>query len=276
MGILKNNIQLWGSDLPQPMQDGNKYDRGHLIVLGGINMTGAARLASEAAMHTGCGLCTIVSSQEVKAIYLSGAPHVMFEPYKNLRNFPSHFFDAKRTACIIGPGAGKDDAEELRAAVLDILKLKKPVVLDADALNVFEGAVDKLFSALHENCVLTPHEGEFARLFPDLKGSRAERTLQAAKLTGANIVLKGAETIIATPTHVIVNDHSAPWLATAGAGDVLAGMIGGLLAQGMSPFKACAAAVWLHGEAGIKLGAGLVAPDIIAAIPELIRPLYCR
>ncbi len=269
----KNSPDLWFSDLPKPNKKANKYDRGHLIVLGGSDMTGAARLASEAAMRMGCGLCTVVSSEEVKTIYLSGAPHVMFEPYKNLGDFSSHFSDAKRTACLIGPGAGKNKPEELRAAVLGVLKLKKLVVLDADALNVFEDITDKLFSALHDNCVLTPHEGEFARLFPDLKGTREERALQAAKLTGAAILLKGAETVIATPAEVIVNDHAAPWLATAGAGDVLAGMIGGLLAQGMAPFKTCAAATWIHGEAGIQLGAGLVAPDIIAAIPEIIKHL---
>ncbi len=272
MDILKNNIQFWVSDLPKLDKDAHKYDRGHLIVLGGINMTGAARLASEAAMHMGCGLCTIVSSEEVKTIYLSGAPHVMFEPYKNLHDFPSHFSDARRTACIIGPGAGKDNAEELRTAVLGVLKLNKPVVLDADALNVFEGMVDKLFPALHGNCVLTPHEGEFSRLFPNLKGTREERAVQAAKLSGANVLLKGAETVIASPSgEIIVNDHATPWLATAGAGDVLAGIIGGLLAQGMPPFKASAAAAWVHGEAGIKLGAGLVAPDIIAAISEIMQ-----
>ena len=130
-------------------------------------MPGAARLASEAAMRMGCGLCTIVSSKVVKNIYLSGAPHVMFESCKTLSDFPDHCADARRTACIIGPGAGKNNAKELRAAILGILKLKKPVLLDADALNVFEGMADKLFTALHEKCVLTPHEGEFVRLFPD-------------------------------------------------------------------------------------------------------------
>jgi ADP-dependent NAD(P)H-hydrate dehydratase / NAD(P)H-hydrate epimerase len=269
----KNCPELWLSDLPKPGKDANKYDRGHLVILGGVDMTGAARLASEAAMHMGCGLCTIVSSEEVKTIYLSGAPHVMFEPYKNLGDFASHVLDVRRTACIVGPGAGKSKPEELRAVVLGLLELKKPVVLDADSLNVFEGMTDKLFTALHENCVLTPHEGEFVRLFPDLKGMREERALDAAKLTGATILLKGAETIIATPVEVIINDHAAPWLATAGAGDVLAGMIGGLLAQGMAPFKACAAATWVHGEAGVQLGAGLVAPDIVAVIPEIIKHL---
>ena len=251
MKTIQNNIDLWISDLPKPGRDAHKYDRGHLVILGGVDMTGAARLASEAAMRMGCGLCTIVSSIEAKNIYLSGAPHVMFESYTKLSYFSDHLNDARRTAAIMGPGAGKSNAQELRSAVLEVLKLKKPVVLDADALNVFEGKTYNLFPALHEDCVLTPHEGEFARLFPNLKGTREERSSQAAKLTGAHIVLKGPSTVIATPDEIILNDHGAPWLATAGSGDVLAGMIGGLLAQGMAPFKACEAATWIHGEAGI-------------------------
>ncbi len=274
MKAIQNNINLWISNLPKPDKKSNKYDRGHLIVLGGISMTGAARLASEAAMRAGCGLCTIVSSEETKNIYLCAAAYVMFESYKNLKSFPDHLSDARRIACVIGPGAGKNEAKKLRLSILKILKLKKPIVLDADALNVFEGMTHKLFPLLHENSILTPHEGEFSRIFPDLKGEPQERAYQAAKLTGATILLKGAETIIASPAEVIINEHAAPWLATAGSGDVLAGIIGGLLAQGIPPFKACAAATWIHGEAGIRLGAGLVAPDIIAEIPAIMQNLH--
>lgn len=234
-------------------------------------MTGAARLASEAAMHMGCGLCTIVSSAETKNIYLSGEPHIMFEPYKDLKDFVYHLADPRRTAALMGPGAGKTDPDALRRVVLDVLALDKPVVLDADALNVFEGKTDSLFSGLYGNCVLTPHEGEFSRLFPELKGSKEERATEASRQSGAIVILKGAETIIANPNgQLIVNDHSTPWLATAGSGDVLAGMIGGLLAQGMDIFKACAAATWIHGEAAITFGAGLTAPDIIGTIPKTL------
>lgn len=271
----KNHPNLWISDLPKPKENGNKYDRGHLIVLGGTEMTGAARLASEAAMQIGCGLCTIVSSEATKGIYLSGAPHVMFEAYKALHNFSSHCLDPKRNACVVGPGAGKENEEELRQCVEHVLRLKKPTVLDADALNVFQDKQADLFCLLHENCVLTPHEGEFSRLFPHLEGTRQERVSQAVKLTRSIIFLKGAETIICTPSgEMIINDHSTPWLATAGAGDVLAGMIGGLLAEGMPILKVCAAATWIHGESALKFGPGLTAPDIIWGIPDVLKKLF--
>ncbi|HQX27180.1 MAG TPA: NAD(P)H-hydrate dehydratase [Alphaproteobacteria bacterium] len=274
MKPIKNNTSLWLSDLPKPKPDGNKYDRGHLVILGGTDMTGAARLASEAAMQVGCGLCTIVSAKETKDIYLSGPPHIMFEAYTSLPDFPSHLADPRRNACVIGPGAGKGDAEELRHCIEHVLRFKKPTVVDADALNVFDDRHPDLSYVLHENCVLTPHEGEFSRLFPFLDGTREERVQKAVQLTGAVILLKGPETIICNPTgDMIINDHATPWLATAGAGDVLAGMIGGLLAEGMPVLKACAAATWIHGEAAIEFGPGLTAPNIIGQIPQVLREL---
>lgn len=271
MKAIKNNPEIWKNELPHLHNDINKYDRGHLVILGGVDMTGAARLASEAAMRSGCGLCTIVSSADVKSIYLTGAPHIMFESYKSLSEFPSHLADERRKGCVMGSGAGRKNEEELRQAILGILKLKKPVVLDADALNVFEGKAEELFSSLHGQCVLTPHEGEFARLFPRLNGSREERAAQAARMTGAVILLKGAETIICTPTgEMVINYHSTPYLATAGSGDVLAGMIGSLLVQGMNPQMASIAGAWIHGDAAIQFGAGLTAPDIIRGIPGVL------
>lgn len=269
-----NNPDLWQDELPRPSRDGHKYDRGHLIVLGGTDMTGAARLASEAGMRIGCGVCTVVSSATVKDIYLKGAPHVMFEPYEQLGKFPLHLKDSRRTAAILGPGAGAYDEEGLRQAVLGSLSSGRAIVLDADALNVFEGQADRLFKATSNaaSVVMTPHEGEFERLFPDIDGSREKRATLAAKRAGAVILLKGAETVIAHPDgDLIVNRHASPWLATAGAGDVLAGMVGGLLAQKMPIFMASAAAAWMHGEAAIRFGAGLTAPDIVAGIPAILR-----
>jgi hydroxyethylthiazole kinase-like uncharacterized protein yjeF len=269
-----NNPNVWLPDLPKPKADGNKYDRGHLIILGGTEMTGAARLASEAAMQIGCGLCTIVSAKETKEIYLSGPPHIMFESYKTLHDFSDHLTDPRRNACVIGPGAGKGNAEELRQCVEHVLKLKKPTVVDADGMNVFQDKHPDLLYVLHENCVLTPHEGEFARLFPFLDGTRVEKVRKAVQLTGAVILLKGPETIICSPDgDMIVNDHATPWLATAGAGDVLAGMIGGLLAEGVPIFKACAAATWIHGEAALQFGPGLTAPNVIQGIPKVLKDL---
>lgn len=267
-----NDPTLWRSVLPHPAKDGHKYDRGHLVVLGGTDMTGAARLASEAAMRMGCGVCTIVSDPSVKDIYLKGAPHVMFEAYKALSEFPSHLQDDRRTAFIAGSGAGQRDPQGLRQAVLGALKTQKPAVLDADALSVFKDDPALLFDSLHARCVLTPHEGEFARLFPDLAGPREERAVAAATLSGAVVVLKGAETLIAASDgQLIINRHASEWLATAGSGDVLAGMLGGLQAQGVDCFMGSAAAVWMHGEIAIRFGAGLTAPDIISGIPEALR-----
>ena len=267
----KNSPEIWRDILPWPTPGGHKYDRGHLIVLGGVSMTGAARLAAEAGMRAGAGVCTIVSAMKAREIYLKGAPHVMFEPYRRLADFARHLDDPRRTAVVMGPGAGRDRA--LRRAVMSALKTGKPAVLDADALSVFEGAPDKLLEALHPACVLTPHEGEFARLFPDLTaGDRVRRAVAAAGRAGCVVVLKGAETVIAGPDgRVVVNDHASPWLATAGTGDVLAGIIGGLLAQGMDCFLAACAGVWIHGEAAIRFGPGLTAPDVVAGIPAVLR-----
>lgn len=199
----------------------------------------------------------------------------MFESYKDLSDFPQHFYQEKRNVCIIGPGAGRRNDKILRQVVLAILRLNKLTVLDADALNIFEGRADELISSLHDHCVLTPHQGEFVRLFPDLKGSNQELALQAAELTGAVVLLKGADTIICTPTgETIINNHSTPYLATAGSGDVLAGIIGGFLAQGMAPYMACAAATWIHGEAALRFGSGLTAPDIIYGITKVLQELY--
>lgn len=265
---------LWLPDLPHPSKDGHKYDRGHLIVLGGVKMTGAARLVSEAGMRIGAGVCTIVSAMQARDIYLKGAPHVMFEPYEQLSKFPLHLKDVRRTAFVAGPGAGQDDSEILRQALLGALGTRKPAVLDADALNVFEDYPERLFGALNEGCVLTPHEGEFTRLFSGLDGSREKKAMAAARQSGAIVLLKGAQTVIAHPDgRIVLNDHSSPWLATAGAGDVLAGMIGGLLAQKMDSFMACCAASWIHGEAAIRFGPGLTAPDLVTQIPPILRDL---
>jgi len=241
------------------------------VILGGERMTGAARLASEAAMRVGSGLCTIIAAPETADVYRAGAPHILFEP---LSDFAGQIADERRRAALIGPGAGRDHDAALRRVVIGTVRTGKAVVLDADALNVFEGQPEALFEALHDKVVLTPHEGEFQRLFGDQQGDRAEKAGKAAKIAGAVIVLKGADTIIAHPDgRVIVNDHAAPWLATAGSGDVLAGMILGFLAQGMPPLDAACAAVWIHGEAGIRIGQGLVAPDLIQMIPAVLKDI---
>jgi hydroxyethylthiazole kinase-like uncharacterized protein yjeF len=278
MGIpesTENGPSLWRNILPFPGRESHKYTRGHAIVLGGDRLTGAARLASEAAMRIGAGMCTIVADFEVAKVYQSTAPHILFEPLESLYHFSSHLDDERRRAVLIGPGAGRQDSKALRQAVLDVLATRKSAVLDADALNVFEGHSRELFELLHENVVLTPHEGEFLRVFGDmLPGTRAEHAADAAKKANAVIILKGAETIIAHPDgRVVTNRHASPWLASAGTGDVLAGLVVGLTVQGMPAFDAACAATWMHGDAAIRIGPGLVATDLIAHIPTVLRDL---
>jgi len=266
-----NGPELWAAFLPKPAADGHKYDRGHLVLLGGARLTGAARLAAEAAMRIGAGLCSVVCEPSVLPVYQAAlASHIMAEPLRN--SFAHHLQDERRNAVLIGPGAGLDEPAVLRQEVLNVLATGKASVIDGDALSCFEDRADLFCERLHENCVLTPHQGEFARIFPDLAGERPQQAQEAAQRCGAVVVLKGAQTVIAAPDQgLIINDHASPYLATAGSGDVLAGMIGGLVAQGMSPYLAAAASVWLHGEAGLQGGPGLVAPDIIEKIPTLLN-----
>lgn len=274
MEAISNSPALWVQSIPVPGPESHKYMRGHVALLGGDRLTGAARLASEAAMRIGAGLCTIVTSDAASTVYREAAPHIMVEVYDALARFSAHLDDPRRNAVLIGPGAGRDDPEGLKTAVLETLALHRGVVLDADALSVFAGEANRLFAALYDNCVLTPHEGEFERLFGMLPGASSERAVAAARASQAVVVLKGAETVIAHPDgRVVVNRHASPYLASAGTGDVLAGMIAGLMAQGVEAFTAACAAVWIHGEAAIRHGPGLVAPDLVAAIPGVLKDM---
>lgn len=275
MSEIENDASLWAHKIPVPGEDAHKYARGHAVLLGGSRMTGAARMAAEAAMRIGAGVCTIVADSAAADIYRAGAPHILYEPLGSLSRFASdHLADPRRNAALIGPGAGRTDDKGLRHAVLESLVTRKALVLDADALNVFEGQTADFFTALHENVVLTPHEGEFSRLFGPLSGQKGEDAAAAARKTEAIILLKGAETVIAHPDgRVVVNRHASPYLASAGTGDVLAGMIAGLMAQGVEAFTAACAAVWIHGEAAIRHGPGLVAPDLVAALPGVLQDI---
>ena len=223
-------------------------------------------------MRSGTGLCTIVSEQSAAEIYKRGAAHVMHESLNSYNEFAAHIKDRRRNAILMGPGAGLDDRKALQSAVLEVLKTGKATVLDADALSCFEDDADMLIKALHDKCVITPHEGEFNKLFPDLDSHKLERAQKAAQLSGAIILLKGPDTVIAAKNKItVINTHATPWLATAGSGDVLAGLIAGLMAQDMEPHLAACAACWIHGEAAQRHGPGLVAPDIIENIPSVLR-----
>lgn len=273
--IQANSPALWLPHFPFPTAASHKYTRGQALLYGGPVMTGAARLAARAAQRMGAGLITLAAPPEAVPVYAAALESVIVRPAPTLEAWQELLDDPKRTAVLIGPGMGLDN--EARARVLATLSTRKPCVLDADALTAFAEAPQELFDALHENCVLTPHEGEFARLFPhagDQKSDKPTRARQAAAQAGCTVLLKGAETVIASPSgDIILNTNAPPWLATAGAGDVLAGMITGLLAQTMPLPEAPAAAAWLHGKIASDFGPGLIAEDVVEGIPEALRGL---
>ena len=261
----ENAPALWLDRFPQPRLDDHKYRRGHAVICGGNRMTGAARLASEAARRAGAGLLTILAEPEALLIYAMAAPGHLVRPLQPDGAIPAAILrDARVTAMLIGPGAGLE--EGTRQRVLSALGAGKPLVLDADSLTVFADRPSSLLSALTGSEVLTPHEGEFLRLFGGA-GGRLQRVRVAAAMAGCVVLLKGADTVIAAPGgRAIVNSNAPPDLATAGSGDVLAGIILGLRAQGMPPFEAAAAAAWLHGAAAAGAGPGLIAEDLPAAL----------
>ena len=269
--ILKNNPKHWLKLLPKLTTDSNKYTRGHIMIIGGYPLTGASRLSAHAAARMGSGLTTLLVPEVAFAIYASALTSIMVKPFGDIETF-NHSINGKRiTSFLIGPGAGVID--DTRSQSLKLLDTNCPVVLDADALTAFQGELSLLSSYLHANCVLTPHEGEFKRLF-SLTDDRVLSVQQAAKVCGAIVVLKGSETVVAAPNgQTMVNENAPPTLATGGAGDVLAGMIAGLIAQGMPAFEAASAAVWIHGEAAKLFGLGLIAEDLPRLLPKVLKTL---
>ena len=269
----------WGVHLKPKATHSHKYDHGHVVVYGGRRMTGAACLASVSALRMGAGLCSIVSSPETAGVYQTFCPSLLVEIEPEIARFKDHIQDQRKNIVLIGSGAGLDNVAGLRKAVLDTVQCepRKICIIDADALTAFVDEPQILLKATSAHCVLTPHDGEFERVFPNLKGSRPERAQVAAKASKAIVVLKGADTIIASPEGgCVVNSNGTGWLATAGTGDVLAGMIAGLAArniEGLSLFGAVCAAVWIHGEAGTRLGAGLISADLPEIIPEILHEL---
>lgn len=269
-----NHPGLWQHLLPQPDASSHKYRRGYALIQGGYPITGAARLAALAAARIGAGLTAIAVPEIAFAIYASQLLSIMAKPYTTPAQHAALINDNKVSAYLIGPGAGV--TEETAETTLQMLGFGKPVVIDADALTSFAGRADRLTQSIAAPCVLTPHDGEFSRLFgvtPAHELSlRITQTQTAASQTGAVVLLKGAQTVIATPDgRQAVNNNAPPTLATAGSGDVLAGMITGLLAQGMPAFEASAAAAWLHAEAATLFGPGLIAEDLPGLLPAAIR-----
>ena len=270
-----NDPELWLDSLPSPGWNANKYARGHAVIVGGATMTGAARLAAAGARRAGAGLVTIAVPARSFAIYAAGAPGVIVHPLgsgiKGNANFRELTGDIRRNAFLIGPGNGV--GSETRRRALAALKTGRAVVLDADALTSFVGRRKELFAAIRGPCVLTPHDGEFARLF-GIEGDKLARARAAAKVSGATVLLKGPDTVVAgADGRAAINWNAPPILATAGSGDVLAGIVLGLMAQGMKPFQAALAAVWLHGEAAREAGLGLIAEDLPESLPSVLHRL---
>ena len=278
----ENVPALWRARFPRPEIDGHKYDRGHAVVVSGpVWSTGAARLAARAALRAGAGLVTIASPRDALTVNAAASLAVMVRPVDGAEELGQFLADRRLNAVALGPGLGVGAAT--CEAVLAALSRERAVVLDADAITSFVTEPARLAEALRARgkrpTVMTPHEGEFHRYFGALDertkaGSKLDRAGLAASLTGAIVVLKGADTVVAAPDGGAAIAANAPaYLATAGAGDVLTGVVAGLLAQGMPAFEAAAAAVWLHGEAARAVGPGLISEDLSEALPKVYRDL---
>jgi len=264
----ENGPAAW--TLPRPAEDGHKYRRGHALILGGDAMIGAARMAARAARRIGAGLVTIAAPAKALTLYRVGDPGTIVMASDP---FEAALADPRRNALLLGPGAGVGEATAVR--VTAALATGRPCVLDADALSSFAGGSERLFGRLSPQVVLTPHDGEFTRLFGDINGSRLARARVGAARSGAVVLLKGPDTVVAHPDgRAAITTDASPHLATAGSGDVLAGMLTGLLAQGMEPFAAANAAAWLHGQAGALVGRGLIAEDLAEALPSVLRSIF--
>ncbi len=267
----ENHPSLWLGEYPWPDPTGHKYRRGHAVVLGGARLTGAARLAAQSARRVGAGLVTIAGPDSSWPVYAAGAPGLLLDSDERWAELMA---DDRHNAVLVGPGAGVGD--RTRQRVMSACTAGKSLVIDADGLTSFTDHRAALFDAVPDRCVLTPHDGEFARLF-DVEGGKLQRAREAAGESDAVILLKGPDTVIANPDgRAVVNSNAPPELATAGSGDVLAGMIVGLMAQDMAPFPAACAAAWMHGEAAAAFGPGLIAEDLVDGLPAVLRGLAGR
>ncbi len=275
--LWENDPDLWLARFPWPQVAAHKTQRGRMIVVSGEAWsTGAARLAARAGLRAGAGLVTVLSPPEALMVNAAHLEAVMLRPFETdleLEDIASNVESA-----VIGPAAGV--TESTLANVLALARTGAALVLDADALTVFRDDPEELFSALDRDDVLTPHVGEFDRVFPGLlKGSpeRVSAARAAARRAGAVVLLKGPDTVVAAPDgRAAVNLNGVPWLATAGSGDVLAGFIGGLTAQGMDSFEAACAAAWIHAECGALVGPGLISEDLPALAPKVLKGLWER
>lgn len=285
--LFHNVPGLWWSRYPSPVVGGHKYARGHLVVVSGPMPTlGAARLTARGGLRVGAGLVTLLCPEDALAAHAAQLTAVMVRPFTQASALAEVLTDARLNAVALGPGLGHHgDTDALVGAAMAPGQQPRAAVLDADALTLFAGRPDDLARLVANRSgptVVTPHDGEFERLFAgcgDVLGaaSKVERARAGAERLGAVLVLKGPDTVVAAPDgRAAIAGEDAPWLATAGSGDVLCGLVAGLLAQSMPAFEAAAAAVWLHAEAARRFGPGLIAEDLSETLPAVLKELFAH
>lgn len=286
-GLWHNRPALWGEHLPRPSAAGHKYSRGHLLVVSGPMPTlGASRLSARAGLRAGAGLVTLATPEDGLAAHAAQLTAVMLKSFAEAAGLRGILGDDRLNAIVLGPGLGHHaETPALVSAALAPSGRPRAAVLDADALTLFAGRAEALAEAVRGASgpvVATPHEGEFARLFAGCDevlhaGSKVDRARAGARRLGAVLVLKGPDTVVAAPDgRAALAGEDAPWLATAGSGDVLSGLVGGLLAQAMPAFEAAAAAVWMHAEAARLFGPGLISEDLPDLLPRVLAGLLAR
>ena len=274
-----NSLKLWLNKFPWKKRNDHKYSRGKLIIFGSQpNMTGSTILSSEAALRVGTGSVKIICSKKTLPIYSLKFPSVLKEEVNNLNLLKKLIVKEKNSIFLIGPGAGSNLLTKKITKL--ILKHGKHAIIDADALTCFKKNPNELYALLDKNKIITPHIKEFHTIFPKInkKITNYEKIVKASKICNCNIVLKGAETLICSPSgNIVLNNHTSSELAVIGSGDVLCGIIASLVGTNkLTPFLACCAAVWIHGDIAKKFGPGLIAEDIVKNIPNILKKLKNR
>ena len=271
-----NSLALWLNNFPWKKKKDHKYSRGKLIIFGSqLNMTGSTILSAEAALRVGTGSVKIICSKKTLPIYSSKFPSVLKEEINTLFSLKKLIVKEKNSIFLIGPGAGVNQLTKKRTKL--ILKNSKYAVIDADALTCFKNNPKELYNLLDKNKIITPHIKEFHTIFPMInkKITNYEKIVKASKICKCNIVLKGANTLISSSAeNIVLNKHTSSELAVIGSGDVLSGLISSLVGKNkLTPFLACCAAVWIHGDIAKKFGPGLIAEDIVKNIPNVLKKL---
>ena len=274
-----NSSKLWLNKFPWKKRNDHKYSRGKLIIFGSqLNMIGSTILSSEAALRVGTGSVKIICSKKTLPIYSLKFPSVLKEEINNLSLLKKLIIKEKNSIFLIGPGAGSNQLTKKKTKL--ILKHSKYAIIDADALTCFKKNPKELYGLLDKNKIITPHIKEFHTIFPMInkKITNYKKIVNASKICKCNIVLKGTETLIYSPSgNIVLNNHTSSELAVIGSGDVLCGIIASLVGKNkLTPFLACCAAVWIHGDIAKKFGPGLIAEDIVKNIPNILKKLKKR